>query len=46
MYLTFAILAAVGVLLAALSALTALVRSIAEGRNRVMQKKVGLHSWW
>ena len=44
MYLTFAILAAVGVLLAALSALTALVRSIAERRNHAMQKTVGLHS--
>ena len=41
MYLRFVILAAVGVLLAALSAVTALVRSIAERRNQAKQKPLG-----
>ena len=44
MYLTFVILAAVGVLLAALSALTALVRSIAERRSQGVLITVGLRS--
>ena len=44
MYLTFMIVAGIGVLLAALSAITALVRSIAERRNQGMQKNTGLRT--
>ena len=44
MYLTFMIVAGIGVLLSALSAITALVRSIAERRNQGMQKKAGFRT--
>ena len=44
MYLMFMIIAGIGVLLAALSAITALVRSIAERRNQGMQKKAGFRT--
>ena len=44
MYLTFMIVAGIGVLLAALSAITALVRSIAERRSQGIQKNAGLRA--
>ena len=44
MYLTFMIVAGIGVLLAAVSAVTALVRSVAERRSQGVQKMVGLRS--
>jgi len=44
MYLTFAIAAGVGAMLAAVSALTALVRSIAERRDNTIHKPVILQS--